>query len=195
MCGNGARCICHFARLLGIVGDTMEVETDAGTVYGWYLGGEIYRIRLNLPGIVDLNRTENAAYVELGNPGVPHSVTEVPGLVWEDRDKLREMAKSLRHHSAFPKGANANLYTWLDDTTIRILTYERGVENFTLACGTGCASSGVVLHQFWGFPEKISMICRGGTEIGIDILKECNILKKILLTGPVREVFTGEINI
>ena len=132
MCGNGARCICRFAYEMGIAGEAMVVQTDAGLVPGWRLDENTYRVKLNNPGVLDLHRKADCAYVELGNPGVPHAVKEVPGLTWDDGPALWEMAKALRFDPAFPKGANANLYTWLDDTTVRILTFERGVEDYTL---------------------------------------------------------------
>ena len=135
MCGNGARCICKFAYDLGIVGEEMTLETDAGLVYGWRLGQEQYRVRLNTPTVVDLRRTDKASYVELGQPGIPHSVTRVENLQHDHREQLRSLAKELRFHKAFPKGVNVNFYDWVDETTVRILTYERGVEDYTLACG------------------------------------------------------------
>lgn len=79
MCGNGARCICRFAHDNGITGETMTVETDAGLVPGRRLSETQYRVRLNTPGVLDLNRTAEAAYVELGAPGVPHAVAELLG--------------------------------------------------------------------------------------------------------------------
>ena len=66
MCGNGARCICKFAYDQGIAKDEMTVQADAGIVYGWRVAENRYRVKLNNPGIVDLGRKENAAYVELG---------------------------------------------------------------------------------------------------------------------------------
>ncbi len=140
MCGNGSRCICKFACDHGIAGDTMTVQTDAGIVYGRRLDAEHYQVKLNNPGILDLHRLPKVAYVELGTPGVPHAVEEIPGLMWSDKEKLREHAVALRYHTAFPKGANVNFYTWLAPDRLRVLTYERGVEDYTLACGTGCGS-------------------------------------------------------
>ena len=184
MCGNGARCICRYAYELGLCGETMAVETDAGLVTGERISESVYRIALNLPGIVDLHRTENAAYVELGKPGVPHSVTEVPGLVWEDRDKLRDLAKSLRPHPAFPKGANANLYTWLDDTTVRILTYERGVEDYTLACGTGSGATAVTLFLQGKVPGDRLTVKNPGGDLTVTLQSQDGQLTKLLLEGP-----------
>ena len=147
MCGNGARCICRFAYEHGVAGEYMTVETDAGIVEGERLDEVQYRVKLNNPGLVDLQRKQDVAYVELGNPGVPHAVKEIPGLMWEQAEELRELAKGLRYDEAFPKGANVNLYTVLSEDEIRILTYERGVEDYTLACGTGSASVAVVLKM------------------------------------------------
>ena len=110
MCGNGARCICKFAYDHGIAGAEMTVQTDAGLVPGWRLDETLFRVKLNNPGVLDLHRKGDTAYVELGDPGVPHSVTEVPGLSYDQKEELRPMAKELRHDPVFPKGVNANLY-------------------------------------------------------------------------------------
>ena len=80
MCGNGARCICKFAYDQGIAGETMVVQTDAGLVPGWRISNDRYKVQLNDPTTLDLTRREDAAYVELGDPGIPHSITEIPGL-------------------------------------------------------------------------------------------------------------------
>lgn len=164
MCGNGARCICKYAYDNGIAGETMTVETDAGLVYGWRLSENRYRIRLNNPGLVDLQRLPDTAYVELGNPGVPHSVTEYPNLEWEDKNRLLPMVLAIRNAPAFPKGVNVNLYRKAGENTVKILTYERGVEGFTLACGTGSASVAVTLWLQGKLPEgRLTVLNPGGT--------------------------------
>ena len=186
MCGNGARCICRFAYEQGIAGEEMTVQTDAGIVPGWRISQDVYRVSLNLPSVVDLHRTENAAYVELGDPGVPHSVTEVPGLTWEMRDELRQTAKALRHDPAFPKGANANLYTWLDDTTVRILTYERGVEDYTLACGTGSGATAVTLWTQGKLPGGTVTVKNPGGDLTVTIESDGERITALLLEGPTQ---------
>ena len=145
MCGNGSRCVCRFAYDHGIAGENMVVHTDAGLVPGWRLVENRYRVKLNEPGILDLHRRPDAAYVELGCPGVPHGVVEVPGLDFDRKEALRDRAVALRHDPAFPKGANINFYARLGENRVRVLTYERGVEDYTLACGTGCGSTACVL--------------------------------------------------
>ena len=184
MCGNGARCICRYAYELGIVGEHMVVQTDAGLVAGHRISENIYRVQLNLPSVIDLNRLPNAAYVELGNPGVPHSVTEISGLTWEMRDELREFAKNMRHNSAFPKGANANLYAWLDNTTVRILTFERGVEDYTLACGTGSGATAVTLWRQGKVPGGVLTVKNPGGDLTVTIEADGDSITSLSLEGP-----------
>ena len=184
MCGNGARCICKFAYDNGIAGETMIVETDAGLVPGWRLGENLYRVKLNNPGILDLNRREDSAYVELGSPGVPHGVTHIPGLSWDMADALQERAVSLRYAAEFPKGANINFYDWIGDATVRVLTYERGVEDYTLACGTGCGSIASVLYTKGQLPGGVLTAVNKGGTLTVTIGSKEGAIDSILLEGP-----------
>lgn len=192
MCGNGSRCICRFAYENGIAGENMSVETDAGIVYGKRLSESRYLVKLNNPGIVDLNRKPDAAYIELGNPGVPHAVMEIPGLSWEMRDALREKARNLRFDPAFPKGANANLYTWLDENTVRILTFERGVEDYTLACGTGSASTAVALWLKGLIPSGKLTVKNPGGDLAVTIEGK-DTVQALWLEGPTEVVKIFEV--
>lgn len=146
MCGNGARCICRFAYDRGLAGEAMTMETDAGPVYGWRLSENRYRVKLNNPSRVIPDCVNSAAYVELGDPGIPHSVTELPTLQWADQDRLLPQFLELRNCEDFPKGVNVNFFRVLGEDRVRMLTFERGVEDFTLACGTGSASVAVFLY-------------------------------------------------
>ena len=191
MCGNGSRCICRFAYDNGITGTTMQVRTDAGMIYGWRIADDWYRIRLNNPGVLDLHRKGDIAYVELGTPGIPHAVVEVT--VPPAREALRELGKQLRYDPAFPKGANVNFFYELEEGHVQLLTYERGVEDFTLACGTGCASVACVLHEMGRLPGcKLTAQNEGG------VLTVCmGAMRKnitdLLLEGPVTVLNTFEI--
>ena len=184
MCGNGARCICRYAYELGIAGESMVIQTDAGLVRGQRISETIYRVELNLPSVIDPNRLPNAAYVELGDPGIPHSVTEIPSLNWQMREDLRPFARDMRHNAAFPKGTNANFYTWVDDTTVRILTYERGVEDYTLACGTGSASVAVTLFKEGKFPGGALTVKNPGGDLTITLQSAGDELTALFLEGP-----------
>lgn len=170
----------------------MTVQTDAGIVYGQRLSENRYRVQLNNPGIVDLARRPDAAYIELGSPGVPHSVTHVAGLSWEQRDQLRDYARSLRYAPEFPKGANANLYDWVDETTVIILTYERGVEDYTLACGTGSGSTAAKLWLEGKVPGGFLTVKNPGGDLAVTI-EGTDRIEKLLLEGPTKVVRTFEI--
>jgi len=184
MCGNGSRCICRFAYDNGIAGETMTIHTDAGLVSGWRLSEIAYRVKLNNPSVLDLNRREDAAYVELGDPGVPHGVVEYPGLTFDHREPLRQRAKALRYDPAFPKGANINFYTRLSESEVRVLTYERGVEDYTLACGTGCGSVTSALYAMGTLPQgKLTCYNPGGV-LQVQIREKDGVIDSILLEGP-----------
>ena len=188
MCGNGARCICKFAYDHGIAGEVMTVQTDAGIVDGWRLEENLYRVKLNDPGALDLYRREDSAYVELGNPGVPHGVTEIPGLNWDMAEGLRDYAVRLRHAPEFPKGANINFYCWLGESTVRVLTFERGVEDYTLACGTGTGSVAAVLWLQGKLSGNVLTAHNRGGTLKITVGGEAGEITSIFLEGPTEVV-------
>ena len=172
MCGNGARCVCRFAYETGIAGEAVTVETDAGQVRSWRISPSVYRVQLNLPSVLELQRIPGVAYTELGDPGIPHAVMELPALSWQDREALRPQAAALRFHSAFPKGANVNLFTQLAPDRVRILTYERWVEDYTLACGTGSAAVALVLWARSRLPEGRLLVHNPGGDLQVSIQAE-----------------------
>lgn len=194
MCGNGSRCICRFANELGLTGDYMTVQTDAGIIEGVHTEGENYRVKLNNPGILDLNRLPGIAYVELGNPGVPHAVREYKGDLWADAGKLHDEMCALRHDPAFPKGANVNYYQFVGENEVRMLTFERGVEDFTLACGTGCGSTACTLFLNGQLPGgKLTCHNRGGTlKLSVRGSEE---ISELLMEGPTQIVEILELDL
>ena len=193
MCGNGARCICRYAYEHGIAGEEVTIQTDAGMVYGQRISESIYRVQLNLPSVLDLHRTEDAAYVELGCPGIPHCVTEVPNLTWQMREPLRQTAQTLCHHPAFPKGANVNLFCRLDDSTVRLLTYERGVEDYTLACGTGSGATAITLWAQGKLPNGNLTVQNPGGDLYIRLDSDNGKITALFLEGPTEIVEIKEI--
>ena len=196
MCGNGARCICRYGYELGLAGETQRVETTAGLVTGLRLGPECYRVRLNPPTVLEDCR-ETAlgpgGYVELGNPGVPHSLFPLPGLGARTLEELRPIGFRLRHDGAYPKGANANLYDFLGPDHLVIRTFERWVEDFTLACGTGTGSLVALLTcrgEVSGRGVRVENL--GGT-LTVDAVCDRGRITELLLTGPAQVSYRGRV--
>lgn len=200
MCGNGARCICRFGYETGLAGERQAVETTAGIVTGQRLSPREYRVRLNDPSRIELHVpvevdgvTYDCAYVELGDPGLPHAVLSYAGLREADENELRELGRKLRYHPAFPKGANVNFYELTGEDRLYERTYERGVEDFTMACGTGTGSVAAVLTLkglVSGRGVKADMA--GGT-LTVDVERQGSRITELLLTGPTNFVAEGEI--
>lgn len=144
MCGNGARCVARYSYENGMAGEKQNIETSAGMVTAERIDRRMYRIRLNDPSVIQLDetleiqgKTYHYSYLELGSPGIPHVVLEIPEFWLMEERILRELGRSLRYHPRFPKGANVNFFSLTGENKLTEKTYERGVEDFTLACGTG----------------------------------------------------------
>ena len=193
MCGNGSRCVAKFAYDHGIAPENMTIETDAGLLTADRISENEYRVRLNNPGIVDLHRHGGMAYVELGTPGVPHGVYRFEGLDWSMRDQLRERMRAERYAAYFPKGANVNYYDFLSETRVRILTFERGVEDFTLACGTGSGSVAAVLWLTGKLPGGRLAVENPGGTLHFELEGTGDTVTSILMTGPAELVKEYEI--
>ena len=198
MCGNGARCICRYGYEHGIAGETQTIETTAGIVTGERIDKLHYRVRLNDPSIVRLDLTVHindmpylCSYVELGNPGIPHVVVEIPDLEIYPHHKLFNLGRSLRYHPEFPKGANINFYEFKGKDLLYERTYERGVEDFTYACGTGTGSLITVLTLKGLVSGNSVRVQMQGGELIIDAEQENGQIKNLYLTGPTNMVLKG----
>lgn len=154
MCGNGARCVARWAYETGMAKETMVIETIAGKVPAKRLDPRTYQVQLNTPTVFEAEKKLQVDgkpvimdYVELGKPGIPHLVVHQPDLAMTELETMIDLAKKLRNHPAFKKGTNVNFYDLLSDQTVVERTYERGVEDFTLACGTGTGSTAYALTK------------------------------------------------
>lgn len=198
MCGNGARCIARYGYEHGLAGEIQRIETTAGLVIGERISETMYRVRLNDPSVIDLHRkviidgiTYDCAYVELGNPGIPHAVVQWPDL---ETAQLRELGRKLRFAPEFPKGANINFVKPDGKDSIKAITYERGVEDFTLACGTGSGSITTVITLMGKVSGKDVKIQMPGGDLFVSVTAEpCGHAHDIFLTGPTCVVCEGEI--
>ena len=195
MCGNGARCIARYGYEHGLSGKTQRIETTAGLVTGERISETMYRVRLNDPSVIDLHRGAEGyecAYIELGNPGIPHAVVLMQDWDAMPESELRELGRKLRLSPAFPKGANVSFVRISGESSVKAITYERGVEDFTLACGTGSgsiAAAMTIIGKVSGDEIKVSMP-GGDLFVSVNVCSDC--ARDIFLTGPTCVVFEGE---
>lgn len=195
MCGNGARCIARYGYEHGLAGKTQRIETTAGLVTGERMSETLYRIRLNDPTVIDLHRTAegcDCAYIELGCPGIPHAVLIKDD--WDEtaEDELRALGKALRYSTAFPKGANVSFVKLTGKDEVKAVTYERGVEDFTLACGTGCGSIVTALTLMGLVSGENVRVSMPGGELFVSLACDGSIPRDVYLTGPTCVAFEGE---
>jgi diaminopimelate epimerase len=201
MCGNGARCFGRFTAHLGeIVLKKVTFETIAGTLAAEMIGDDV-RIAMSEPKDLKLNTEAKVAGLDSAlhfvNTGVPHVVSFLASPEALDEFDVYENGSAIRNHKAFaPAGTNANFAAVIAPDHISIRTYERGVEDETLACGTGMVASALIHHLLTGAPSPIKVDVEGGDtlEIGFEKTGDQS-FKNVTLTGPADFVYEGEIDI
>jgi diaminopimelate epimerase len=198
MCGNGARCFTRFtSRLLEAPKDVITFETIAGTLSGECLG-ELVRITMSDPFGLELDapvKTDGfSPAIHILNTGVPHAVAMVEDLEGLD---IVALGAAIRYHAHFqPNGTNANFVKVLGSDHIAIRTYERGVENETLACGTGMTACALIHHLLTGAPSPVKVDVQGGEKLEIGFVPgPGQSFSDVTLTGPADFVFDGVIEV
>lgn len=201
MCGNGARCFGRFAaHLLDEILDRVTFETLAGKITAEMVGDDV-RIAMSDPKDLQLDSGASIAGLDATlhfiNTGVPHVVAFVPGGdAFEELDVFTH-GQAIRQHAAFaPAGTNANFATVIQPGHLEIRTYERGVEDETLACGTGMVACALMHHLLTGVASPIQVDVAGGDSLSVGFEKSGErSFKKVTLTGPADFVFEGEMEI
>jgi len=194
MCGNGARCAAQFAFLNGIAAKKMSFETDAGILIAQITDD---RVKIKMPDPAEL-RLDYQIEVEAGplainsiNTGVPHVV-----ILSEDVEGIDvvERGREIRSHRAFaPAGTNVNFISIKQDNTIAIRTYERGVENETLACGTGAIAGALVIASQFKTESPIRICTRSGEFLTIYFKVVDGFYGDIYLEGDARVIYKAEL--
>ena len=197
MCGNGARCFARYAAsLLGQNEGVLPFLTQAGQISAELLG-EYVRIRMSEPHSLQLahslNLLGNDREVHSLNTGVPHAVVFIQDL---DNIPVVEEGRALRRHQRFsPAGTNANFVQILTPGSLAIRTYERGVEDETLACGTGVVASALIHHLLTAAPSPVRVLVRGGETLEVGFQIQNGHPVHVTLSGPADFVFTGTVEI
>jgi len=196
MCGNGARCFARFANKIAETQDQISFETPAGVISAKLID-DLVTLQMTEPTDlrleIELRFADENKTVHFINTGVPHVV--IPGSRVSDVDICREGA-AIRYHDTFsPKGTNVNFIEKRGAKRIAVRTYERGVEDETLACGTGVVASALVFAATENVNGPIAVIVRGGDELRVGFEKIDNQFRNVTLTGPAEFVFEGIIEI
>ena len=173
MCGNGARCAARFAFIQGIAGADMRFETDAGMIHARVNGPQV-RVKLTDPhGLRQALRLDLASgtlQVSSIDTGVPHVVVMASDL--ENTD-VRGLGREIRRHPEFaPAGTNANFIGADPDGGIAIRTYERGVEDETLACGTGSVAGALVAALTLSLASPVPVRTRSGETLTVHFRRD-----------------------
>lgn len=184
MCGNGARCIVDFAYELGLINSKCSFLAYDGLHYAIYNQNSI---ALKMNDVKKVNVINNFTYLDTGSPHCVKFVTEL------DSYNVIQEGKKIRYNSQFNEiGVNVNFVEIIDDN-ISLRTYERGVENETLSCGTGAVAVALALHaNNKSNSKKIILNSRGGV-LEVNFNFNNGIYQDIWLIGNVSNIYKGKI--
>lgn len=185
LCGNGGRCITAFARDLKIIEKRARFHAVDGE-HICLVTNDSYHL-----GMSDVTKLETNGSSYFINTGSPHHVEFCEDI--ENMDVVAQ-GRAIRNSLLYaPHGCNVNFAECKEDS-IHIRTYERGVENETLACGTGATAVALAANSAFGIPSPVSIKAVGGN-LEVKFLKTGNGYTQIFLCGPAKKVFDGKIEI
>jgi diaminopimelate epimerase len=192
MCGNGGRCAARFAFIKGIAKERMSFETMAGIIDA-EVKGDVVKLRLTDPHSLSvdyrLDIDGRPLPVSSINTGVPHVVHYADNLETVD---VFALGRTIRYHDHYkPAGTNANFVRVIDRHALQVRTYERGVEDETLACGTGAVASAIVSAARGLADSPVDVQVRSGETLKIHFSETNGGFAKIYLEGKVKVVYQG----
>jgi diaminopimelate epimerase len=196
MCGNGARCVARVAQKLDIVDRAMAFETLAGMLRAEVRDDDTVCLHMTDPYDWCCNQTlsldDTTIDYDFVNTGVPHVVERVDDT--NEIDVLQRGA-AVRYHNAFqPGGTNTNFISCDSASALRIRTYERGVEDETLACGTGMVAAALVAAKRGWVEPPVMLTCASSDRVFVDFELTDDSARNVTLTGPAVFVFEGTIS-
>ncbi|MCM8829715.1 MAG: diaminopimelate epimerase [Candidatus Omnitrophica bacterium] len=190
MCGNGLRCIMLFAVSRKITkGNSINVETGAGVLRGSVKGKRV-KAQLKLGGVpklvkIPLEKKNITGYFI--NTGVPHTVIFTTSI---EKVDVNGEGPVIRYHKLFkPKGTNVDWIEVVDTNTIKIRTYERGVEGETLSCGTGSVAGAIAGFLKGRVSPPVKVISRSGEILAVYF---DTAIENAYLEGDILTIFKGE---
>lgn len=187
MCGNGGRCIAAFANHIGLIGKETTFKAIDGRHDAVILPDN--NVALHMSDVKHIQFEDGYIIMDTGSP---HYVVEV-----EDTDKVHvfEDGRDIRNQPAFqPKGINVNFVT-AAGRGLKIRTYERGVEDETLACGTGVTAAAIASAKQQTGIFQVPVKARGGDLSVMFEKRQADTAENIILTGGAQFVFEGDIEV
>ncbi len=195
MCGNGSRCAALYAVVKKIAKTRMTIETIAG-VLNASVKGDIVKVRLTDPKDIKWNFclmiNKCPFKVNFVNTGVPHVIHFTDDL---EKVDVKNIGSHIRNHGEFsPEGTNADFVKISGKNTIKIRTYERGVEDETLACGTGAVASAIISAETEKMTSPVIVETESGEKVKVyfDIIK--GNFRNVYLEGKAQLVYEGVTN-
>lgn len=211
LCGNGARCAIKYATYSGRLNKgTANFAVNGISYSGRVEDGDIITFNFNEPADLkqNLNFYAGGQFLKGSfiNTGAPHLVINIKNVLEDIENPSSgytgienfpafELGREIRYSDAFaPEGVNVN-FICTEKDVITIRTYERGVENETLACGTGSAAAAMISALEYGYGSPVSLKTKGGEMLKVGFVRNGNSFTDVTLTGPAKIVFKGEITI
>jgi diaminopimelate epimerase len=193
-CGNGFRCIALYAREILKYPTEFQFESLSGLIKA-FVSPRGIRVQLVVPSDIrlqeDMEVQGHRLHYSFINTGVPHTVIFVEGLA---KIEVASLGKAIRFHQRFqPKGTNVNFVEVKNKSEIQVRTYERGVENETLACGTGSTASAIVSALMGYAKSPVRVKTTGGEILTIDFKRQENKISDVTLEGQAHFVFEGKL--
>ncbi|TSE09491.1 MULTISPECIES: diaminopimelate epimerase [Aquimarina] len=184
MCGNGGRCLVAFAAFLGVIRDRATFTAIDGKHHAEIKNGLVY---LQMQDVLEIEKYDDHLFLDTGSP---HHVTMVDGLSEYD---VENVGRRIRNGAPyFEAGSNVNFVEKRNGSSFAVRTYERGVEDETLSCGTGVTAVALSMHATkLTDKEAVSVQTQGG-ELKVTFKKTENGYEDIFLIGPAEQVFKGE---
>ena len=194
MCGNGSRCAALYAYAKKIAPADMNIETIAG-ILNANVRGENVKVKLTDPKDIQWNLCltihECPYKVSLADTGVPHVIHFVDDL---EAVEVKKLGPKMRYHEEFsPHGANVDFVKIVDKNKnkIAVRTYERGVEDETLACGTGAVASAIISAEAEKLSSPVTVETRSGESLKVYFEFHEGNFKNVYLEGKAKLVFDG----
>jgi len=209
LCGNGARCSILYGKESGRYDDEkIRFLTNGNEYFGQVLNNSLIKFDLQPPSELKLNfkieaakQLINVSYINTGSPHVIINIKDVlkdpenPDSLYDNLEQFPvfEIGNEIRYHKDFaPAGTNVNFIDVRTDV-IKIRTFERGVEDETMACGTGSAAAAIIAVVNGIMKQPVRLLVKSGAELVVDFKIENQFVRNVSLLGPAAVTFKGEL--